>query len=302
MSEVVDQRYLPFSASQLRQHCPSDPDGHIKPFLDSAERYHEFLNDHPDCKGVPLHESRFPCQIEKDERFWTATALMTFYHSAERDANLAELLRRAFGASPPIGGMDSWGDCLAGRLHLFLEAVLPSPVGYRDWLGQHVRERHLIPYVLRACDPALGKALEGPTHVDALLLNEDNGFAVMFEAKALSDISCQVSFDARRNQIVRNVDVMLERNGDLVSPLNRRDPDRTLFVLLTPEVFRANPHSRLYGWLLRDYQNNPHSLARDLPHRERTDWESVSRRLGWLTWEDCATLLPKTCPWLCLPE
>lgn len=298
MSDVIDHLYLPFSVQQLRQHFLSDPDGHILPFLKSAERYHEFLNNHPDRTRLPLDQSRYPCQIEKDERFWTATTLMTFYHSARRQANFAELLSRRFGAIPPIGEIKSWADCLTGTLHLFLEPTLPSPPGYRNWLQQHVRERQFIPYVLDAADSPPGKALEGPTHVDALVLNEDNGFAVMFEAKVLSDISYQVSYDVRRNQIARNVDVMLERNSDLSPPLNRRDPHRTLFVLLTPEVFRAYPHSRLYGWLFRDYRSNPDALARDIPHRDPEDWHRIVQRLAWLTWEDCKAILPEACPWL----
>jgi hypothetical protein len=28
------------------------------------------------------------------------------------------------------------------------------------------------------------------------------------------------------------------------------------------------------------------------------DWQSVSQRLGWLTWEDCNEVLPGSCRWL----
>jgi hypothetical protein len=60
-------------------------------------------------------------------------------------------------------------------------------------------------------------------------------------------------------------------------------------VLLTPEIFRSHPESRLYGWLMCDYRNNPAALPRDLPHRHRagTNLAAVAARLGWLTWEDC---------------
>jgi hypothetical protein len=131
-----------------------------------------------------------------------------------------------------------------------------------------------------------------------VLLNPGNGFAVLFEAKVLSDTACQVSFDALRNQIARNVDVMLESNNSLPEPLSLRRPERTLFALLTPEVFRAHPHSRLYGWLMNEYHSEPSALARDIPHRASADWPVVARRIGWLTWEDCEGVLPGACPWL----
>jgi hypothetical protein len=39
---------------------------------------------------------------------------------------------------------------------------------------------------------------EGATHVDALLLNASNGFALLVEAKVLSDVSYQVSAEGIR--------------------------------------------------------------------------------------------------------
>jgi hypothetical protein len=73
-------------------------------------------------------------------------------------------------------------------------------------------------------------------------------------------------------------------------------------VLITPEIFRNHPQSRLYGWLMRDYQQHPAALRRDLPHRTGTDFASVASRLGWLSWEDCNRVLPGACPWLLPPS
>lgn len=113
----------------------------------------------------------------------------------------------------------------------------------------------------------------------------------------LSDVSYQVSFDVARNQLARNIDVMLEQNPLLEPPLLGRDPEKTLFVFQSPAMFKTNPHVRLYGWLLQDYKN-PDAIARDLPHRGKLDWASVASRIGWLTWEDCEAVLPGTCKWL----
>jgi hypothetical protein len=71
-----------------------------------------------------------------------------------------------------------------------------------------------------AADGSFDKVvLEGATSVDALLLNEDTGLAVLFEAKVLSDTSSHTSYDAARNQLARNVDVMLEANDTLADPV-----------------------------------------------------------------------------------
>jgi hypothetical protein len=92
---------------------------------------------------------------------------------------------------------------------------------------------------------------------------------------------------------------MLETNPNLQKPpLARRDPGRTCFALITPEIFRDRPEGRLHGWLMRDYRSNPISLERDLPHRAGTDFAQISRRLGWFTWEDFNRALPGSCPWL----
>ena len=127
-----------------------------------------------------------------------------------------------------------------------------------------------------------------------------NGFAWAIEAKALSDISYQVTFDALRNQIARNIDVLLDVNPNVLGGLERRHPELTLFTLLTPRMFKdaQNWHSRLYGWLMREYMSDPSALQRDLPHRINIDWTAVSRRLGWMTFEDCEQVLPGACPWL----
>jgi len=61
------------------------------------------------------------------------------------------------------------------------------------------------------------------------MLLADNGVAVIFEAKALSDISTHVTFDLARNQLARNIDVMLDANPALAAPLNLRKPKRTFW-------------------------------------------------------------------------
>jgi len=308
--DVIDPVYLPFTAEELLEHFApvpgdeqrKDPQRHLKYYLTSAKRYHSFQRSHPERKGQPLSAMKVPCQIEKDERFWVAACLMKCFRSASPVSAFSALLSRAFGSVPPVSGFASWEAALRGNLHLFFEVSLPSPAAYREWLRENLTKRQLIPYVLNAAykgdSNRIRTSLEGPTHLDALLLNEQNGFAVFFEAKVLSDTSHSISFDVARNQIARNVDVMLEPHPGLPRPLNQRDPARTLFALLTPRYFREHPGSRHYGVLLPQYQADPASLGRDIAHRSDVDWPEVSRRLGWLTFEDCQEVEPGACRWL----
>jgi hypothetical protein len=234
--------------------------------------------------------------MEKDERFWVAAALMSLFH-ADGQGPLARLLSGCLGEVPPFDGVSGWDEALGAKPVLYFEVSLPSPPSYRRDLAQHLDERVIVPY-LREAGKRRGMRLEGATKVDAVLLAPDTGFAVLFEAKVLSDVSGGVEFDVLRNQIARNIDVMLEPNPRLMCPLNQRNPDRSCFVLLTPEVFRANRQSRLYGWLYDGYRKAPESLQRQLPHRQGIDFTSVVRRLGWVTWEDCNDVLPGACSWL----
>jgi hypothetical protein len=153
-----------------------------------------------------------PCQIEKDERFWTAAALIRLIKAPNRVDVLASLLAQAFDSRrPSLAIFDDWHSCLTGNLQLALEASLPSPPSYCSWLRGNGSGQHFIPYVERARERNTEGNLEGATSVDAVIVNLDNGFfALMIEAKVLSDVSKDVSFDTFRHQIARNMDVMLE--------------------------------------------------------------------------------------------
>lgn len=295
---VIDPVYMPFTPEQMRGHFIRQADKYISNYTQSAERYREFMDSSGGAGKITIAKARKPRQIEMDERFWIATALKRLYDSPSRVANLTKIFTDAYGPTPPVEGLSSWAECLSGDLRLYFEACLPAPRSYTAWLGQNIERRQLIPYVLEAADSKKRRGLEGKTRVDALLLNPQNGFSVLIEGKVTSDISCCVSFDNHRNQITRNIDVMLEKNGRLAEPFNRRDPARTLFALLTPDQFRLAPKSRLYGWVMNEYQSDPVSLGRDIAHRQGIDWVDVSRRLAWISYEDIEYVLPGSCPWI----
>ena len=303
-TNILHPIYLPFSESQLKCHfskvgksgkCIESSNKHIEYFKKSLKNYQE-CPKRKDRKGKSLSDMRKPCQVEKDERFWTASCLMNIYYSNDRVNELSQLFKKAFGNKPPFVNIKSWKSCFEGELHLFFETNLPSSMLYKKWLCENLTNNHLIPYII---DTGSGrKNLEGATNVDAILINIRNGFAVIIEAKVLSDISYDITYDTMRNQIARNIDVMLEKNSDLCAPLNQRDPDKTLFVLVTPQIFKQNPRTRLYGYKIIEYINNSNSLRHDLSHRTNIQWETISERLGWLTWEDFKDVNSDCCRWI----
>lgn len=296
--------YLPFTEKQLLRHFADVRQNgeciknvkHLEYYKESIERYHKYLKNNPSRGGKSLKEMKKPCQIEKDERFWIATCMMTIFYSQNRRQELTKLFRNAYGYLPPIRGLSLWEDCFGDDLHLFFEPNLPSPRSYKEWLLRNLTERQFIPYVLDSADGKVN--LEGATNVDAILLNSKNGFAIIIEAKVLSDISYEITYDTMRNQIARNIDVMLEENKGLCYPLDKREPEKTLFLLITPKLFNDYPSSRLYGYKFKEYKTNPESLSGDLPHRENCDWQNISSRLGWLTWEDFKNVNKDCCQWL----
>lgn len=306
--EVIHKRYLPFTREQLLGHFApvargGERERHLRYYLASAEAAARLAQLKIEgavgdiARAAPLGR-----QMEKDERFWIATAMLSIFHSPRRIEVLTGLLTRCLGEVPPMEGLSSWAEALGTEQRLYFEVNLPSPESYRVWLAEHLDERVLIPYVRQAAARRLSQRLEGATKVDAMLLAPSTGLAVLFEAKVLSDVSGGIEFDVLRNQLVRNVDVMLEENPGLQEPLPRRRPERSCLVLVTPEVFRIHRHGRLYGWLFDAYKRDPGKLQEHLPHRHDIDFRKVADRLGWLSWEDCNEVLPGSCQWLPAPE
>jgi len=315
MDKLIEPTYLPFREDQLEEclakSSSARPNGANRSedtepgrigvgyYKKSARSFREYIASPDSYRSIG--KSKAPRQIEKDERLWTAATLMAFRYSSSPGEVWSELLGRCFGAVPPVGGFATWSDAIGENPALLLEAPLPSPHSYSYWLRDHLRERQLIPYVIDAVPENREAKLEGFTHADAIVVNQSNGFAVVFESKVLSDISTEITFDCMRNQIARIIDVMLEPPEAQEHPsdaLSRRKPELTCFTLLTPRMFQTHPWSRLYGHVIREYQQQPEALARDLPHRQRTEWKSVCERLGWITWEDCNEVLPGSCGWL----
>lgn len=300
---MLHETYLPFSKEVFKEHFIRSSkdlesiDKHIKRYEASIENY-KFYETKQKLNNIENIR-----QIEKDETFWTASSLMTIFYSNKRSFELQRLLTKAFGEEPPLDNFSCWEDCLDGELKLFFEPNLPSPEEYLMWLKENVMEQNFIPYIIEKAKNEKGgfrSNLEGPTNIDALLINSTNGFAVLIEAKVLSDISYETINNSMRNQIIRNIDVMLSSNSGLAKPLNKRKPENSLFSLLTPELFRKNCKSRLYGYVFKEYKTNPEQIRIDLPHRklDKEKCEKISKRIGWITWEDLKSVNNDCCKWI----
>src|ERR1700686_1675488 len=155
--DVLHPIYLPFSALTLSRHfAPVGIPGtrmaedYLRYYRESADRYKKFLAEVPDLRSLPLSTLRNPCQIEKDERFWTAACWLNIFHCRDRARVLSELMVRCFGDRPPLKRLRIWAECFEGELCLYFEAHLPSPTSYKRWLRKSLFERNLVPYVLRA--------------------------------------------------------------------------------------------------------------------------------------------------------
>jgi len=311
MGNKMQGKYLPFKEDVLIKHfapvgkeCKANKD-QLNYYMRSIENYKEYKKKNNNISGKPLSETSRPCQIQKDERFWTVNTLLNIFYSKNRVNELCILFEKAFGKKVPTSiKIDNWKECfISDNLKLYFEVDLPSPVRYKEKLcslykNGKIQEHQIIPFVLASTHGK--KVLEGSTQVDALIVNQDSGFNVLIEAKVLSDISIGITYDVVRNQIARNIDVMLESNERLCDPLDKRNPDKSLFLLITPKLFKNNPSSRLYGYKIREYQDRNKgvdALKRDLPHRTKEELKNIPSRIGWLTWEDFKEVNNKCSPW-----
>ena len=124
----------------------------------------------------------------------------------------------------------------------------------------------------RAADP---RPCEGDTEVDIVI----EGAEVLWflEAKLHSDLSASTTYDPTRNQLARNIDVLMDRAG------GRR-------ALMSLVVLDRRP-DRFHTQLVARYRADPGSLHALLPHRARSEVEAVVSDLRVVLWSDLVPLL-----------
>ena len=110
---------------------------------------------------------------------------------------------------------------------------------------------------------------------------EDDENLIFIEVKYLSDISYKTTFDFARNQIIRNIDVLLE-NSKNKSPY---------FILLTPSIFKYDKyakHSKLYSYKMEEY-TDPTKAIENMNRDSGLSIKKISKVKGkifWATFEE----------------
>src|SRR5204863_7518437 len=109
MSEVLHDVYLPFTEAQLREHFApvgtdkTSAERHLDYYRKSVQAARDWASSQP--SGTPAERAqakRRGLQVQKDERFWIVTALMSVFHAPDGLGTLAALLRRCLGDVPPL--------------------------------------------------------------------------------------------------------------------------------------------------------------------------------------------------------
>ena len=67
-------------------------------------------------------------------------------------------------------------------------------------------------------------------------------------------------------------------------------------MFITPQCFKEHPERRFYGYKLSEYRDpkrGASALESALPHLQGAgvDFGELSRRIGWITWEDICDIL-----------
>lgn len=172
---------------------------------------------------------------------------------------------------------------------------------------------------------------EGNSHIDIVIGNvirrtnykgEDQKNGITYEAtpgggvcfvesKLNSDISYRTNASPLRNQLIRVIENLLTFQTSSLD-LTPRYPQRLHFVMMTPKMFKDNPTSRLYGFLLEKYSSDGNTKAiyeaisksTKSTVRDEENWrypskeemlERISRlRIHWVSTEKVINYIPNT--------
>lgn len=243
--------------------------------------------------------------INHDEPWVTLVALYALFGDQSRinDPKVIQSLEQLLSKSKP-----GWKEKIKSIKKIKVEFQPPEILSYRDHLHQLAKgpKYHLYPDRNDTIEKKAVKmkaSFEGNTHMDVYLELEcvSGNVGVLIEAKYLSDISYQITYNPARDQIIRNIDCGIDMVNDI------KELDDFYFFLLTPGLFRPvefgarkkyplDTHiperSRLYCYKMLDYQD-PEKLKAALPHRSTDstiDWDHVSKHIGWITFEEMIDL------------
>jgi len=244
-------------------------------------------------------------QIQHDEPWLTLIASYALFGNQD---NYSEDRLNAINKIFSLSGLSNKIN-FTSIINIVLEKKLPEIIPYRKYLKESFEKEnfHLYPDRRQLIDTKISdenSSFEGSTNLDLMIegISNNKKIVCFIEAKYLSDISYQITYNPVRDQIIRNIDCGI----DCIEDKKHNNPidsyDEFHFLLLTPKIFRipefgGNKESeitkfqsnkgRYYCYKMKDYLN-PENLKSYLPHRELTDnnWKIISENIGWLTFED----------------
>jgi hypothetical protein len=170
-----------------------------------------------------------------------------------------------------------------GESKLRFEAQLSPPNGYLRWLQTDVL-KHPVKYVREQARDHIerGKPLETNTHVDVLI--ESENLLILVEMKFTSDISAQTTFNPRRNQLARLVDVGISEA--------QKKKDRRLAALVCSPSESFLSKSRLYFYKIQDYSNFE-EVKKDIKWREQKEIVKYVSAVAWVPLEKVISIIYK---------
>ena len=249
--------------------------------------------------------------INHDEPWLTLMSLYSIFTNVE-NSNISNKQLSAFTEILVKGGIRNLN--LAKIEEIKVERKLPEIHSYRKYLKKLVANDnyHLYPdrrNILEKKSMQEDASFEGNTNLDVSIKGKFNNEAIIIfiEAKFLSDISYQITYNPVRDQIIRNIDAGIDYIDE-----HKLEFKNFYFLLLTPKVFR-NPLfgekkesslnifrpelSRLYSYKMEEYKK-PENLKCALPHRleyklknkqrhiNESEWNHIANNIGWITFED----------------
>jgi len=184
-----------------------------------------------------------------------------------------------------------------------VEKQLSEITSYREKMKKD--SFHLYPDIIDKIEIKKAQknaSFEGNTNVDLIIKGknkEENNIVCFVEAKFLSDISFQTTYNPVRDQILRNIDCLIDYVRDKDNAVAFKN---AYFFLLTPEVFKTEyfgcrkpilknsfgaEYSRLYCYKMEEYKDW-RKLKQALPHRkfDDKDWKTIADNIGWISYEN----------------
>ena len=205
----------------------------------------------------------------KANQYDKAEELITFYTFAPLE------LRKDKGRTiQDILGLARVSEAAGELVNLGFERQFKPPQGYLKWLEKEVG-RHPVRYVREQGKNHVSRSrqLEANTHVDVVI--ETVHFLIFIEVKFTSDISSQTTFDAKRNQLARTIDVGISEADAKGKKL--------VVLLCTPSLLYLEK-SRFYSYKIQEYFDFS-KIKEDIVWRELGDINKHLLAVAWVPLE-----------------